>query len=100
VPEVPSAAIIEVLGCDLSVRPAGAPTIEALAAFVQGVQRDAGSVTVRFAPEARDTLAAFVEAERRCCAGLGWHMGEGPDVTLRIDAGASALDFLNHVFEE
>jgi len=98
--EVPVADVIEVLGCDITVRPAGAPGIDALAAYVQAVERDDGSVTIRFAPEARETLADFVEAERHCCAGIGWHLGEGLDVTLRIEAGASALDFLNHVFEE
>ena len=58
-----------------------------------GVERQSDSITVRFLPEALVTLKAFIEAERQCCAGIGWTVSEGPDeVALRIEAGPAHLE--------
>ena len=58
-----------------------------------GVERQSDSITVRFLPEALVTLKAFVEAERQCCAGIGWSVSEGPDeVALPIEAGPAQLE--------
>ena len=67
--------IIEVLDCDLGVRPKAAPGIDALLPHVRGAARDAGAVLVEFDEQvAARTLEAFVEAERLCCAGIGWEI--------------------------
>ena len=78
--------IIEVLDCDLDVRPKAAPGIDALATHVRGVTRTAQAVLVEFDPQAGETLAAFVEAERLCCAGIGWDIERDAGLRLRIKA--------------
>ncbi len=89
----PREDLLEVVGCELGKRPVQAPTMDDLGPHLLGVQRQSDSITVRFAPEALATLKAFVEAERQCCAGIGWSVSEGPeDVALRIEAGPAQLD--------
>ncbi|MCH7809978.1 MAG: hypothetical protein IH863_05290 [Chloroflexi bacterium] len=89
----PPEDLLEVVGCELGKRPAQAPTMDDLGPHLLGVQRQSDSITVRFAAEALATLKAFVEAERQCCAGVGWTVSEGPDeVALRIEAGPAQLE--------
>ena len=63
-----------------------------LGPHVLGVQRESDAITVRFASEALVPLKAFIEAERQCCAGIGWTVIEGPDLALRIEARPAELD--------
>ncbi|MCH8052048.1 MAG: hypothetical protein IIC86_08535 [Chloroflexi bacterium] len=89
----PREDLLEVVSCELGKRPAQAPTMDDLGPYRLGVQRQSDSMTVRFVPEALVTLKAFVEAERQCCAGIGWSVSEGPDeVALRIEAGPAQLE--------
>ncbi len=91
---LPREDLLEVVGCEIGKRPVQAPTLDDLGPHLLGVQRQSDSITVRFAPEALATLKAFVEAERQCCAGIGWTVSEGPDVALRIEAAPAQLDAL------
>ncbi len=88
----PREDLLEVVGCEIGKRPTQAPTMDDLGPHLLAVQRQSDSITVRFAPEVLATLKAFVEAERECCAGIGWTVSEGPDVALRIEAGPAQLD--------
>ncbi|MEX0683226.1 MAG: hypothetical protein WD904_05915 [Dehalococcoidia bacterium] len=97
--EVSTDDLIQVLGCDIDRRP-DAPGIAELSPFVLGSERRDGALRVRFAPEARETLAAFVEAERLCCADVGWQIAEGPDVVLTIAASEAAVDMMQRIFIE
>ncbi len=63
-----------------------------LGPYLLGVRRERHASTVRFASEALAPLKAFVEAERQCCAGIGWTVIEGRDVALRIEASPAELD--------
>jgi hypothetical protein len=83
--------IIEVLDCDLDVRPKTAPGIGALAPHVRGVSRTPEAILIDFDPKAEQTLAAFVEAERLCCAGIGWDMEREAGLSLRIRASDGQL---------
>lgn len=83
--------IIEVLDCDLDVRPKGAPGIDALLPQVRGVSRVHGALIIEFDDGAREMLPAFVEAERLCCAGIGWEIERSPTLRLRISANADQL---------
>ncbi len=89
---LPREDLLEVVGCEIGKRPANAPTLDDLGQHVLGVQRESGSITLRFAAEALATLKAFVEAERECCGGIGWTVSERPDVALRIEAGPAQLE--------
>ena len=88
----PREDLLEVVGCEIGKRPAQAPTMSDLGPHVVGVERQSDAITIRFAPEALATLREFVEAERECCAGIGWSVTERPDVALRIEASPEALD--------
>ena len=91
--------IIEVLDCDLDVRPKAAPGIDALAPHVRGVTRTAQAILVEFDDRAAETLAAFVEAERLCCAGIGWEIERSPALWLRITASDEQLTALESLWK-
>lgn len=88
----PREDLLEVVGCELGKRPAQAPTMDDLGPHLLAVRRESDSITLRFDPEGLAPLKAFVEAERQCCAGIGWTVSEGPDVALRIEASPAELD--------
>jgi hypothetical protein len=75
-----------------------------VAGKVRAVRREAGALVVEYAPEAGETLAMIVAAERRCCAELGWHLeraeggAAGPVVRLRVEATPAQLDALAPAF--
>ncbi len=95
---LPREELLDVVQCEIDRRPE-APVIADLEPHVVGFTRQPEVLTISFAPEAREVLEAFVEAERQCCAGIGWMVSDGPDVALRIEAGADALDALTMLFE-
>lgn len=94
---LPAEHLLDVVACEIDRRPK-APAVADLEPHLVGVSRQPEALTVSFAPEARETLEAFVAAERQCCAGIGWFVSDGPEVELRIEAGAEALDALATLF--
>ncbi len=94
----PREDLLDVVECEIDRRPQ-APVIADLEPYFTGISRQPEALTMSFAPEARETLEAFVAAERQCCAGIGWFVSDGPSVRLRIEAGAEALDALATLFE-
>src|SRR5438034_10162376 len=84
--------IIEVLECDLGARPTTAPGVDSLVPHVRGVARTTGALLVEFAEHAAETLSAFADAERICCAGSGWEIERGPMLRLRITAGECQME--------
>lgn len=94
----PREDLLDVMECEIDRRPQ-APVIADLEPYFIGLSREPEALTVSFAPAARETLKAFVEAERQCCAGIGWFVSDGPQVRLRIEAGSEALDALAMLFE-
>lgn len=71
---VTEADLVEVLACDISQRPAGAPGPDELRPFLRSVRRDGGALTVEFDAGVGPLLEAFAAAERRCCSNLGWNV--------------------------
>jgi hypothetical protein len=65
---------------------------------VRGMHREAGTLVVDFEPAGAATVAAFVEAERRCCSTIGWDLSISPDVRLRLSATPAQLDALEQMF--
>jgi hypothetical protein len=90
---------LEVLGCNIEARPAGAPGAGDIAAALLGAERTAADeLVLSFEPSAARMVEAFVAAEQRCCAGLGWSV-ETSDVTrVRVVAARPQLDVLEQVF--
>ncbi len=94
------AEIIEVLDCDITARPKAAPGVDRLITYVRGVSREPGMLLVEFEERAADTLEAFVEAERVCCAGIGWQIGRGPGLRLRISAEDAQLTAIESLWNQ
>lgn len=93
---------LEILGCQPTERPLGAPGAAELAHALRGIEREAAGVLVlAFDPAATREVEAFVAAEQRCCADLSWSVEAQADATrIRIAAGADQLDVLEQAFAE
>lgn len=92
--------IIEVLACEIDARPKSAPGPEQLASHVRGATRGPGSLLVYFDDEAAEVVAAFVEAERVCCAGIDWRIERGPGLRLRISAEDGQLAAIESLWKK
>lgn len=90
--------IIELLDCDIGSRPGAAPGVEQLLPHVRDVVRTAGALVVELDLRSAQTLEAFVEAERVCCAGIGWEVEGRPGLRLRITASEAQLDAIESLF--
>ncbi len=86
------AEALEILACDYQLRPKGAPSFFDLEGSVQGVRREGGSLVIEFDPAAAEQVAALVDAERQCCASIGWELQSSPVTRLRITAAPGQLD--------
>ena len=86
--------LLDVLVCDIGVRPKAAPTFETLQHHIEDVQRFDDRLVVSFASIAAEDVAALAEAERLCCPGIGWQLAREPRVTLTITATKAQLDVL------
>jgi DNA-binding transcriptional MerR regulator len=84
-PMSPADELLEVLSCDVTARPAGAPGVEELRPMCRAMREQPGEVTFVFDVAASPRVTRFVEAERRCCGLLEFTLAESPDeVTLTV----------------
>lgn len=88
---------IELLACDIAARPRSAPLPDVLALSMRDLARNDGVLTITFAEEASDDVAAFAAAERVCCSGIAWDVGHKP-LRLTITAAAAQLDAIETLF--
>jgi hypothetical protein len=95
-------ALIEMMACEIGIRPAGAPHFDDLAGALRSVRREGGTLVAEYDPAASEALAAVVAAERVCCASIGWHVERAEEphgaVRLRMVAPADQLDALELLF--
>lgn len=89
--------VLEVLSCEIGLRPAGAPGLHELRPAVRGWQREPGALIVGLDAGAAETAEAIVAAERLCCAALGWELERTPETRLRISATDEQLDLLQEL---
>src|SRR2546428_1999483 len=82
---------LEVLNCEIGVRPNDAPGIPQLLSHVLSVSRKDGELLVAFEEMAAEALEKFVAAERLCCAGIDWQIQHDLGPKLRIIAGEAQL---------
>ena len=95
----PQNEIIEILDCDLGARPQAAPGIDALLPHVLRASRVPGALLVEFNLQAERMLESFVEAERLCCAGIGWKVERDPTLRLRITAVDTQIDAIESLWK-
>ena len=93
---IPESDLLEVLACDIASRPP-APGPEELGPFITAVLREPDAVLLSFDPAGESVFASFAEAERRCCADIGWDIVAGP--ALRITGTPAQLDAVCSLFE-
>jgi hypothetical protein len=90
--------VIELLACDIVSRPGGAPMPSALAPYIRSIERTVDAISIAFAPEAADDVAAFAAAESICCAGIDWNVERNPTVRLTVVAPPAQLDVIEQMF--
>ena len=86
------AETLDVLACDYEKRPRGAPSFFDLEGVIRDLRREDGSLVIDFDPAAGEAVTALVEAERQCCASIGWDLQRGAGLQLRITAAPEQLD--------
>ena len=91
--------IIEILDCDLGSRPQAAPALDALLPHVLRASRAPGALLVEFDLQADPMLESFVEAERLCCAGIGWEIERDTALRLRITAADTQIDAIETLWK-
>jgi hypothetical protein len=96
--DLPSPDTLETLVCELGRRPKGAPTIGDIVTCVTAEHRQADDLVITFDPSAADLVSAVVDAERQCCATIGWELETTTAVHLRLSGTASQLDALAEMF--
>jgi hypothetical protein len=92
--------MIDVLVCDIQARPRGAPSIFDVSPYIESVVRSPESISISFAGAGAADVAAFVEAERLCCAAIDWRLEVGPAVVLTIGASPNQLDVFEQMFRQ
>jgi hypothetical protein len=88
---------LDVLACEIELRPREAPGFHDVASSVRRIERLPGALLVEFDPAAERTVQAIVEAERLCCAGLDWDLRTAPSLQVRIGADEGQLDVLERL---
>jgi hypothetical protein len=91
--------VLEVLACDITARPGDAPHFADVLDHLLAVRREPGALLADFDAAAMPTLERIVEAERRCCPELGWHLERVSDarsgrpgaVRLRIEGSEAQV---------
>ena len=89
-----------VLGCELGVRPAGAPGLDKVLAFVTSIRPETGALVIEFDRPGQTTVEAFVAAERLCCSDIGWEIQDSGRLALRITAEQAQLAVLAGAFAD
>jgi hypothetical protein len=87
---------LNVLACEFDKRPKGAPSFFDLRYSILRSHRESEVLRIEFDPAESGAVAHLVEAERLCCAGIGWDLQQSPALVLSIRATPAQLD----VFEQ
>jgi hypothetical protein len=88
--------LLEVIGCDITLRPE-APGIHDFAALgATWRERSGETIRVGFPLSAAADLQAFVEAERVCCAGISWDVVVERQAVLVVTGSMAAMEAIEH----
>ena len=87
---------LDVLACEYTKRPKGAPSFIDLQGAIRGARRENGALTVEFDPATGGSVEELAAAERLCCPSIGFVVTHTPAPTLRITATPAQLD----IFEQ
>lgn len=76
---------LNVLACNISVRPLDAAGIAELIPYVRSVQNLGNRLAIDFETAGLSAVDSFVSAERLCCTGITWELvpgGNGVQLTI------------------
>ena len=90
----------DVLVCEFSLRPRGAPSLFDVAPFILQVSREAGALEIVLDPNARTIAREYTEAERLCCPTISWKLKERPALRLRVSTTPGRLRTLEAMFAD
>ena len=90
--------VLAMLSCEIELRPAGAPSIDEVAAAIKSVRMAGGAVVVAFDPERLCLIEAFAAAERLCCHDIGWEVRGAPTYELWVTASDQQGALLSQMF--
>src|ERR1700694_2022325 len=97
----PQQNALDVLACEIGVRPRGAPGIAEIAPSVQGVRRDGAALVVSFDANAARDIEAFGAGEPQFCSTLtGALEPRDGSLVLTIGAAPQQLDVLEQLFSQ
>ena len=88
---------LDVLACEYDKRPKGAPSFFDLQPSIQAARREGDVLRIDFDPAAMLDVRQLVEAERLCCADIGWELQQSPSLTLTIRASPAQLAIFEQV---
>lgn len=92
---------LEVLSCDLTVRPRNAAGIQEVLPFVRKIKVDENKVIVEFDSAGRPSIDSFVSAERLCCTGLTWDLVSiGNELQLSVSGTSQQVLIIKQWFED
>ncbi len=76
---------LEILSCDIAIRPRNAAGIDDVCRHLLSVHSEAGKLIARFHPLGKTDVQSFADAEQLCCTSLSWDVSETDEhVTLTV----------------
>lgn len=92
---------IEILACDIAIRPRDAAGYADLLPYVREMKLDGGRLTVAIEASGKQAVESFVNAERQCCTGLTWQIEDARALIHLIVGGkANQLQVVKSWFDE
>jgi hypothetical protein len=92
---------LEVLSCNLVIRPRNAAGIQEILPFVSKVELDENKVIVDFDAAGKASIESFVSAERLCCTGITWDLRcIGNELRLHVSGTSQQVTIIKQWFED
>jgi hypothetical protein len=92
---------LEVLACEIELRPQGAPGVDEIARLVLDTKRRDGELILTFEASSAASVEAFAAAERQCCSTLSWEIRSVRDeVELSIRGSPEQTRLLEGLFSK
>jgi hypothetical protein len=90
---------LEVLACEIELRPQGGPGVDQIANLVRSAHRRDGALILAFDESASAAVENFAAAERQCCSTLSWQIRKlGGQVELSIQGSPDQVLLLEELF--
>jgi hypothetical protein len=83
---------LEILSCDIAVRPRTAAGIDDVCRHLVSVHSEAGKLIAHFRVSGKSDVQSFANAEQLCCTSLSWNVSKpDDDVILTVQGSEKQL---------